>query len=410
MDILWLVVGLVAGAIAGFAFARASVAARLQERERSTEELKRVQAQAAETLRDAFKSTGADVLKAARQELAEQARRQFDDQQKLAEQQIAEKQKQIDATVAPLREQLARSEKMLHDMNARREGDAKVLGEQLKRIADLQGSASAAAQKLEGALRDNRQRGRWGEIGLRNVVEMSGMAAHVDFTEQGTVESEGGRLRPDMTVNLPGGRRIPIDSKVPLTAYFDAIDPQLSESERARRRDDHVSAVRSHVRALGSRAYAKALESEADLTVMFIPVESALVAALEADGSLYAEALDLGVVITTPSTLLALLRTCALQWQQAALAENAQRIGERASELLDRIVKFAEHLQGVGKGLESAVKGYNQAVGSFNTRLLPGARATAELTHRADAAPDEVKGVDSMLRGDVAELPPARNG
>ena len=384
--------------------------ARLAERDKSLEELKRLQAQAAETLRDAFKSTGADVLKAASQQLAEQARRQFEDQRKLTEQEIAEKQKQIDATVAPLREQLARNEKLLSDMNMKREGDAKVLGEQLKRIADLQTSASAAAQKLEGALRDNRQRGRWGEISLRNVAEMSGMAAHVDFTEQGTVEAEGGRLRPDMTVNLPGGRQIPIDSKVPLNAYFDAIDPQLPEGERSRRRDDHVAAVRSHVRALGSRAYAKALESEVDLTVMFIPVESALVAALESDGTLYAEALDLGVVITTPSTLLALLRTCALQWQQAALAENAQRIGERATELLERIVKFAEHLQGVGKGLETAVKGYNQAVGSFNTRLLPGARATAELTHRADAAPGEVKAVDGLLRGDIAELPSGRGG
>jgi DNA recombination protein RmuC len=409
MEILWLIVGLAVGGFAGFMFARASLQARLQERERSIQELQRLQTQATEALRDAFKSTGADVLRSASQQLADLAKRQFEDQRKLAEQEIAEKQKQIDATVAPLREQLARNEKLLNDMNVKREGDAKVLGEQLKRIADLQTSASAAAQKLEGALRDNRQRGRWGEVGLRNVVEMSGMAAHVDFTEQGTVEAEGGRLRPDMTVNLPGGRQIPIDSKVPLNAYFDSIDPAMPEGERARRRADHVSAVRSHVRALGSRAYAKALESEADLTVMFIPVESALVAALESDGTLYAEALDAGVVITTPSTLLALLRTCALQWQQAALAENARQIGERASDLLDRIVKFAEHLQGVGKGLETAVKGYNQAVGSFNTRLLPGARATAELAHRQDAAPAEVKAVEAAVRGDVAELP-ASNG
>ena len=409
MEILWLIAGLAVGGFAGYMFARASLQARLQERERSIQELQRLQTQATEALRDAFKSTGADVLRSASQQLADLAKRQFEDQRKLAEQEIAEKQKQIDATVAPLREQLAKNEKLLNDMNAKREGDAKVLGEQLKRIADLQTSASAAAQKLEGALRDNRQRGRWGEVGLRNVVEMSGMAAHVDFTEQGTVEAEGGRLRPDMTVNLPGGRQIPIDSKVPLNAYFDSIDPAMPEGERARRRADHVSAVRSHVRALGSRAYAKALESEADLTVMFIPVESALVSALESDGTLYAEALDAGVVITTPSTLLALLRTCALQWQQAALAENARQIGERASDLLDRIVKFAEHLQGVGKGLETAVKGYNQAVGSFNTRLLPGARATAELAHRQDAAPAEVKVVEAAVRGDVAELP-ASNG
>jgi DNA recombination protein RmuC len=145
-----------------------------------------------------------------------------------------------------------------------------------------------------------------------------------------------------------------------------------------------------------------------DITVMFMPVESALVAALETNGDLYREALDSGVIITTPSTLLALLRTCALQWQQAALAENAQRIGESATELLVRIEKFSDHLQGVGKGLETAVKGFNQAVGSFNTRLLPGARNTAELAHKLDLVPTEAKAVETTLRTDVAELPAGR--
>jgi len=394
-----------ADAVARMAERETSTAALLAERDKSVEQLRAMQAQAREVLGEAFKSTGFEVLKSAGEQLIAQARRQFDDQRKLTEQEIAEKQKQIDATFLPFREQLVKQETLLKELNEKRAGDAKALGEQLKVIADLQGKASSAADSLAGALRDNRQRGRWGEISLRNVVEMAGLAAHVDFSEQISMEGEDGRLRPDMTVRLPGGRQIPIDAKVPMNAYFDSLDTTQTDAERARRRDMHAQAIRSHVRTLCSREYAKNLDSEVDITVMFMPVESALVAALETNGDLYREALDSGVVITTPSTLLALLRTCALQWQQAALAENAQRIGESATELLVRIEKFSDHLQGVGKGLETAVKGFNQAVASFNTRLLPGARNTAELAHKLDLVPTEAKAVETTLRTDVAELP-----
>jgi DNA recombination protein RmuC len=376
----------------------------LAERERSLEELKAMQAQAREALREAFQATGAEVLKQAGEQLAAQARRQFEDQRKLTQQEIDERRKAIDATVTPLREQLVLQAEMVKQLDLKREGDTKTLGEQLRMISELQQKASSAAQSLAGALRDNRQRGRWGEISLRNVVEMAGLSAHVDFSEQASLEGEDGRLRPDMTVNLPGGRQVPIDSKVPMNAYFDSLDTALADSERATRRQAHVQALRTHVRTLGSRAYAKALDGEVDFTVLFVPIESALMAALEADPALYPEALENGVVIATPGTLLVLLRTFAMHWQQAALAENARLIGERASELLDRIGKFAEHLQGIGKGLETAVKSYNQSVGSFNTRLLPGAKAAAELTHRAEALPEDVRAVESAPRGDVAQL------
>ncbi|NDE59382.1 MAG: DNA recombination protein RmuC, partial [Acidimicrobiia bacterium] len=160
----------------------------------------------------------------------------------------------------------------------------------------------------------------------------------------GVAEPEIIRQGNAIVVNLPGGRQIPIDAKVPLSAYFDSLEADRPEGERAARRADHAQALRNHVRTLGSRAYAKALGADIDLTVLFVPVESAVMAALETDPALFGEALDAGVFIATPGTLLVLLRTCALHWQQAALAENAQRIGERAKELLDRIERFAEHL------------------------------------------------------------------
>jgi DNA recombination protein RmuC len=285
------------------------------------------------------------------------------------------------------------------ELSEKREGDSKALGEKLKQIAELQQQASTAAQALSSALRDNRQRGQWGEVSLRNIAEMAGLVHNVDFSEQSTVSgADGARLRPDMTVRLPGGRFVPIDAKVPMNAYLDSLDASLLEADRAARRVAHAQALRAHVRALSSRDYAKALGDGVEITVLFVPLESGLIAALEADATIYEEALQSRVIICTSSTLLALLRTCALQWQQAKLNENARRIGDSAKELLLRIGTFAEHLERVGKGLESATKGYNAAVASFNSRLLPGARDTAELAGDVRIVPEEMEPANTALR------------
>jgi DNA recombination protein RmuC len=398
------------GAASAGAAREASLEATLAAREKAFTELKQSLDQARATLADAFKATGADVLRAAAESMMKQAKEQFEGQHKLSQQDLEARQKAIDAALVPLKEQLAKNEQLVKQLAEKREGDSKALGEQLKQIADLQQKASAAAQSLSSAMRDNRQRGRWGEVGLRNVVEWAGLGEHVDFTEQTSLEGdEGARLRPDMVVHLPGNRFIPIDAKVPMNAYFDAIDPSLPDAERARRREMHASAVRGHMRTLVSRDYArensKAFGTTAEITVMFVPVESALVAALEADPALFNDALNAKVVITTPSTLLALLRTCALQWAQARLNDNARKIGDLARQLLERVGTFAEHLQKVGKGLDSASKGYNEAIASFNTRLLPAVRSTAEASAGVEQAPEELPAATVVVRQDVAALP-----
>lgn len=371
----------------------------LAEREKSITDLRAAIEQSKTALTDTFKATGGDLLKQSAQALFQQAKEHFESQHKLSQQDLEARQKAIDATLAPFKEQLAKNEQLVRDLGEKREGDAKTLGEQLKQISELQQRASAAAQTLSSALRDNRQRGRWGEVSLRNIAEMAGLVDNVDFSEQSSVQGdEGERLRPDMTVRLPGGRFVPIDAKVPLNAYLDSLDPALSDADRAARRTQHAQALRTHVRALASREYAKALGEGVEITVLFVPLESGLIAALEEDGTLYEEALDQRVIITTASTLLALLRTCALQWQQAKLNENARKIGESARELLGRISVFAEHLEKVGKGLETASKGYNSAVGSFNGRLLPGARETAELAGDLERLPGELEPAGTVLR------------
>jgi DNA recombination protein RmuC len=377
----------------------AALRTQLAEREKALAEMKALLDRAQEAFKDAFKSTGADVLKATAESLVKQAREQFEGQQKLGQQELEARQRAIDATLAPLRDQLAKQEELVKALGEKREGDAKTLGEQLRQIAELQQKASNAAQTLSSALRDNRQRGRWGEVSLRNIAEMAGLVDNVDFSEQSTVEGdEGNRLRPDMTVRLPGGRFVPIDAKVPMSAYLDSLDPALSDADRLARRTAHAQALRSHVRALASREYAKAMGEGVEVTVLFVPLESGLIAALEEDATIYSEALDKRVIITTASTLLALLRTCAMQWQQAKLNENARRIGENAKELLDRIGKFTEHLEKVGAGLTSAAKSYNAAVGSFNARLLPCARDAAELAGDIGLAPDEIAPAEATLR------------
>jgi DNA recombination protein RmuC len=379
--------------------AMAGLQAQLVERQRNLDEQRATLATAEQSLKDVFRATGQDVLKSTAEMLLARAKEQFDGHTQLAQQEFAAKQMRIDATIAPLREQLAKQEELVRQLGEKREGDVKTLGEQLRQVSELQQKASAAAQSLSSALRDNRQRGRWGEVSLRNIAELAGLSENIDFSEQTNVEGgDGARLRPDMVVRLPGHRFLPIDAKVPMNAYLESLDPSLSDSDRASRRIDHAQALRNHVRSLASREYEKALGDGVEITVLFVPFESGLIAALETDADIYQDALNKRVIITTSSTLLALLRTCALQWQQAKLNENARRIGENAKELLDRIGKFTDHLEKIRAGIETAAKSYNAAIGSFNSRLLPSARSTAELAGELNVAHDDLTPAEVTLR------------
>ncbi len=383
-----------------------------EEKLASVDELRKLVDQSKIALTDAFKATGADVLKATTAVFMANAKAQFEGHAKLSQQDLEARQKAIDATLAPIKEQMLKQETLMQAIDARRAIDATTLTEQFKQIAGLQQKASDAAQLLTSAMRDNRQRGKWGENQLTNIVEMAGMTAHISYKTQATVEGVAGQVRPDMIVRLPGGRVVPIDSKVPMDAYLDSLRPELSDAERATRLAAHPNAVRMHAKALKRKEYAKAAGADIDITVMFVPVESALSLALEMDGSIFEDALEDGVVITTPATLLALLRICALQWQQEAISQNAQKIGESAKLLLERITIFAEHLQKIKKGLDAATSGYKEAINSFNSRLLTSARTTAELVGDVDLVPErlnpaeppvntEIKGLKTLGTGDA---------
>ncbi len=290
----------------------------------------------------------------------------------------------IDALVTPLKERLAEFDAVVRDVEKQRVGQHEGLKAQiaglLARTENLENAANALRSQtssLASALRDPRARGRWGEIQLRRVLELAGMLDYCDFAEQQTVLLDDGRGRPDVTVNLPGGKRIFIDAKVPLDRFLEAGE-ESDESARASLLHEHAKLVRDHAISLGRRGYTQAGGS-AELMAMFVPGEGSLSAALHENPSLIEEALDHGVLIASPLTLIAILRSYALGWQAVRQEENANRIAEVARDLYEAVRVFAEHLARVGDSLGKSLDAYNKAVGSLERNVLPKGRKLKEL-------------------------------
>jgi len=276
------------------------------------------------------------------------------------------------------------------------------LGALQQATSTLHDTSHALATALKG---DGRARGRWGEVALRNVAEFAGMTRHCDFCEQETADDGS---RPDMIVNMPGGDgRIPIDAKVPMDAYMtgvEATDPDVRRAALVK----HAADMRKHVRILAGRDYAQSLGSRVDYTVMFIPAEPVLAAAFEADPSLQQDAMEKRVLLATPVTLLALLRTVALYWQQARMADDARACWDAARELHARIKVFADHLGGVHKGLSRALESWDKAVGSYESRVLPQGRRLEELALPAASADATLPALEAIGRAPrVIDAPPA---
>ncbi len=263
---------------------------------------------------------------------------------------------------------------------------------------------------LASALRGTQVRGRWGELALRNIAELAGMTEHCDFTEQTTTD-EG--KRPDMVVRLPEGRFIAVDSKVPLAGYLKAVEAADEEGRQAGLKE-HVQAVRNHIKTLAARNYAESLEGDVDLVVLFLPGDPFLAAAFGEDPDLQVEAIGLGVLLATPTTLVALLRTVAIYHQHLTLAENAREIGEVAATLYDRAAKFGDDLARAGRGLKTAVDAYNAAVGSFERRILPmgqklEALKVTEQTKRRINAPQVLTEGPRTVSADTGEETPGES-
>jgi DNA recombination protein RmuC len=230
---------------------------------------------------------------------------------------------------------------------------------------------------LANALRAPHVRGRWGEVQLKNVVEQAGMLEHCDYVRQATTTDDERTLRPDLVVRIPGGKHVVVDAKAPLVAYLDAFEA-TDDAERARHLADHARQVRDHVAKLSGKQYWRQFEPSPDFVVMFLPDESYLRAAHEHDAALAEDAWSANVILASPSTLVALLRTVAATWQQETVAESAREVHSLGRELYERIGKVGEHLAKLGRSLDGSVRSYNEAVGSLETRVLVTARKLEE--------------------------------
>ncbi len=286
----------------------------------------------------------------------------------------------VKEALSPAQEALAKLAANVEALEKARLQDKSAIGEQVRQMVDAVGSTNKTTQQLLTALRASpKMRGRWGEQTLRNVLELSGLAAHVDFKEQfSTTDGEGGRLRPDVIINLPGERCIVVDSKVALSGYLDAMEA-ADEAARETHLKKHAQELRGHVKNLSSKDYWKHVPDTADFVVLFVPGENFLAAAAERDSNLFDDAFASKVIITTPSTMVALAKSVAYGWRQEQSAKNAQEIAELGRELYRRMAVMADRMGKVGDAIERSVKSYNELVGSIESRVMPQARRFKEL-------------------------------
>lgn len=364
------------------------------EQAKALEEKMAVVTQARADLEKAFAALAAEALKSSGQQFLQLAQENLKRFQEGAKADLAERQKAIETVVAPVRESLAKVDAQVTALEEKRQAAYGALQEHLRQLHEQNARLAKETTTLATALKSSQARGRWGEIQLRRIVELAGMLEHCDFSEQESTTTEsGGRLRPDLIVRLPGGRRVVIDSKCPLAAYLRATEV-TTEEERQACLAEHAAAVRKHVDALGTKAYWDQFDDTVDFVVLFLPGEPFFAAAVAADPGLLDLGAESGVLLASPTSLIALLKAVAYGWRQQQTAENAERIAAEGRELYDRVCVFLDHFAKVGDGLAKAVKSYNAAAGSVETRLLPQARKFPELgikspSEAADPAPVE---------------------
>jgi DNA recombination protein RmuC len=265
------------------------------------------------------------------------------------------------------------------------------------RLSEQVTALGAAANTLSRALRTPAVRGRWGEMQLRRVVEMAGMLRRCDFDEQPGIQTDNGRLRPDLIVHLPGGKQIVVDAKVPLEAYLDAQEAP-DDATRASRLQAHARQVRDHMDKLSGKAYAEQLGNSPELVVMFLPGETLFSAALQQDLTLIEHGLEQRVLLASPITLIALLTTVAHSWRQEALTENYREVARLGKEFYERLAIFADRFDDVRKRLDGAVQAYNDAAGSFEARVLVSARRLKDLNVTAAGELPQVGSIDTVPR------------
>ncbi|MEK6682039.1 MAG: DNA recombination protein RmuC [Nitrospirota bacterium] len=358
--------------------ARVEALTRLEASAKSLEEQRSLIEVMSKEMKDTFNALSSAALKSSSEDFLRLASEHLgkivaDTKGRLGEHQAA-----MDGLVKPLHESLKKYEEQISAIEAKRRQDYGGIEEQIKMLASTHQQLQKETSSLVTALRKPQVSGSWGQLSLKRAAELAGMTAYCDFYEQVSVDTETGRLRPDMIVRLPNGREIVVDVKAPVDAYMNAISA-TSDEEREKALNNYVAQVRTHMNALGSKAYWEQFPKSPEIVVMYLPGESFFSAALEHDHTLIEDSSIKKVIIATPTTFIALLKAIAYGWQQEQLTKNAQQISILGKELYERISTLAGHFDDIGSSIARAMDAYNKAVGSMESRVLPSVRRFKEL-------------------------------
>lgn len=363
----------------------------LEEKLRQSERLE-------EKLKGAFSVISQEALEQNNRAFLDLAKTSLEKFQEGAKGDLDQRQKTMAAQLTPFQEGLEKLHLGLMHLERERKGEHEVLKEQLRVLQAEEKALKLETANLVKALRTPLARGRWGEIQLRRVVELAGMLNQCDFFEQASGLSGEERLRPDLIVRLPGGRQVVVDAKVPLEAYLEAIHTD-SETLKIELLKQHARQVRAHVVTLGRKAYWESFQPTPEFVILFLPAETFFSAALEMDPSLIEVGAEQNVIIATPTTLIALLRSVAYGWKQENLSKQVEKMHELAQELYKRLADMSSHFAKMGRALSSGVEAYNKGIGSFESRVLVTARKFKEMgISPGQIELDEIESVDKLTR------------
>jgi len=349
-------------------------------------------------LNESFQTLSSSVLKQSNDTFLRLAKENLGQFQIQAKAELEKKEHAFDSLIKPIKDTLEKTHQQIHIMEKDRKESYGALNKHLESMAETQKSLHSETRNLVKAFHRPEVRGQWGELTLKRLAELAGMVEHCDFAEQvSTTDDEGAMLRPDMIVRLPSDREIIVDSKTPLDAYLDAVEAD-NEQAKDLALERHVRHVKQRIKELSTKAYWDQFDKSPDFVVLFIPGDQFLNAALDKDRNLIEDALNKKVILSTPTSFVALLRAVAYGWRQETMAENAEQIRILGEEMYGRLATFTENLSKVGKSLGQSVDNYNKTIASFSGRIIPSAKKFKEMGVQTKKEVNELEPLDKTTR------------